>query len=192
MEKELEDLRKILDSDEMVLESYKPNKKRFVTLQILFSGSFFLLLVSIMFVIGILGLVDVIRFTDVDGNKEWLPPIMLTAMGAFPLLFYITGTLGIIFRYKRSLYVITNKRFIIRSGFIGVDYKSLEIKNVLTVDVRVDFLDKLVKPNTGSIIFGSAAMPVINGNGSRQQGAFSFAHINEPYEVYKKVKEHLN
>lgn len=58
--------------------------------------------------------------------------------------------------------------------------------------MRVDFLDKLVHPNTGSIVFGNAAAPVYASPNRRYPAAYSFAHIDNPYEVYKKIKEHIN
>lgn len=191
MNNELEDLKRILDSDEMVLESFKPNKKRFILITILFSGMLFWLIAAGLLVFGILGLVDVIKWTAEDGSRDIAGPLTLTIMGGIPVIFFLTSIISTIVRYKRTIYVVTNKRMIIRSGFIGVDYKSLELKNILSIDVRVDFLDKLVKPNTGSIMFGSAIHTYNNGNGNRQNGIYTFAHVDNPYEVYKKVKEHI-
>ena len=34
--------------------------------------------------------------------------------------------IGTIIKYRRAFYVVTNKRLIIRTGIIGVDYKSLD------------------------------------------------------------------
>ena len=117
---------------------------------------------------------------------------MVTVVASIPLLFYLITIIGTIIKYRRAFYVVTNKRLIIRTGIIGVDYKSLDIKNVISVDVRVNFLDKPVHPNTGSIIFGNAAAPVYASPNHRYPAAYSFAHIDNPYEVYKKLKEHIN
>ena len=191
MDSELEDLKKILDNDEMVLESFKPNRKRFILINILFSGILFWLISALLFVFGILGLTNVIAWTNEDGSRDLIGPLMLTIMGGIPVIIFIMNIVSVIVRYRRTIYVVTNKRVIVRSGFIGVDYKSLELKNILSIDVRVDFLDKLVKPNTGSIMFGSAINNYNNGNNSKPTGQYSFSHIDNPYEVYKRVKERI-
>ena len=187
MNNELEDLKRILDDDEEVRASIKPNKKRFVLINVL-TGSLIITIVGgILLLFGILGLLDIIKFTAEDGSSDIGAPIALTIFGCIPLLFALINSIGFAVRYKRCIYVLTNKRLIIRSGFIGVDYKSLELKNIISLDVRVDFLDKLVHPNTGSIIFGSAANSIVNGQNGRNI-TFAFAHIENPYEEYKKIK----
>jgi len=192
MGNELEELKRILDDDEEVIDSYKPNKKRFVHLNLLLTGFIFLLFTGGLLTFGILGLTGVITFLNDNGEKEIFPAIMVTVVASIPLLFYLITIIGTIIKYRRAFYVVTNKRIIIRTGIIGVDYKSLDIKNVISVDVRVDFLDKLVHPNTGSIVFGNAAAPVYASPNRRYPAAYSFAHIDNPYEVYKKLKEHIN
>ena len=187
---ELEDIKKILDNDEEVVEYFKPNKKRSVLINILFTGVIFYLFAFGIMLFGILGLTGVTKWTNEDGTRDMFTPLIITLVGLIPLLMHTVSFIGLIVRYKRTLYVITNKRAVIRSGFIGVDYKSLELKNVLSLDVRVDFLDKLVKPNTGSVYFGSAVNYGYNNNNGRQN-IYSFSHIDEPYEVYKKIKQHI-
>ena len=88
--------------------------------------------------------------------------------------------------YKKTFYAYTNKRVIMRTGVIGVDYKSLDIKMIGAIDVYVSFFDKLVHKDTGSLRSGSMSSP-ING----QASAFIFSHIEKPYENYKKIKEFI-
>ena len=125
--KELDELKKILDDDEEVKECFKPNKVRYVVINIIFSLFFLLLFFGGVFTVGILGIAGTIRF-DNNGEQDLLAPIIFLVVSAPILLFAITTLIGYIVRYKRALYVVTNKRLIIRSGFIGVDYKSIELK----------------------------------------------------------------
>lgn len=187
--KELEELKKILANDEEVKEYFKPNKKRYVFINILFTMIFLLIFFGGVFVVGILGLVDVIKFTNEAGEKDVLAPVMFLVFSTPFLLMAVLTVLGYIVRYKRALFVVTNKRLIIRSGFIGVDYKSIELKYVGLVNVRVDFLDKISGGNTGTITFASAAIPMNGQNNTN--GAFCFNCVDNPYEVYKKVKEYI-
>ena len=185
---ELEETKWILDDNESVLLSFKPNRKRFVNIGVIFGTLSITLFTGIFLLIGILGLLDVIKFTNESGARDLSAPIGFIAFGSLPFVLALVAILGTFRRYKNSLYVVTNKRLVIRSGFIGVDYKTLEHKNIIAMDVRVDFLDKFVLPNTGTIIFASAANPMIQDRNNRQT-TFMFAHIDDPYNNYKKVKQ---
>ena len=187
--KELEELKKILDNDEEVKEYYKPNKVRYVVINSVISLFFMLLIFGGMLAVGILGILNVIKFTTDAGEQDLFAPIMITIMSTPAVIAGMVSALSYAVRYSRALFVVTNKRLIIRSGFIGVDYKSIELKYVGLVNVRVDFLDKLSGGKTGTITFASAAIPMNGQNNSN--GTFCFACVDNPYEVYKKVKEYI-
>lgn len=185
----LEDFKKVLDNDEEILLSFKPNKKRFVTLQLIFSSAFLLLFFSLFFVLGILGLSGIVPFVNEStGEPDRTGPLLMIIFVSFPLgLVLISSIITRIVRYRRVCYVVTNKRIVIRSGFIGVDYKSLSLSAISVINVRVDFIDKLCNPNTGTIIFASAALPM--NNNSQQNQYYNFVGIEDPYESYKRIKE---
>ena len=70
----------------------------------------------------------------------------------------------------------------------GIIMQELEdIKKILDNDEEVV---EFFKPNTGSIYFGSAVNYGYNNNNGRQN-IYSFSHVDEPYEVYKKIKQHI-
>ena len=186
--KELDELKNILDKDEEVKVSFKPNQKRFVFLNLIISVPFLLLFFGIFFGVGLAGLLGIMAFEGGNGGG-----IFMLIPSVIILIIIISTIVGTAVRYKRTIYVITNKRIIIRSGFIGVDYKSLELKNISMVNVRMDFMDKLVKPNTGTIFFGSASTPVYSGgNNNQSTSQFTFSHVENPYEVYRVCKEHID
>jgi len=174
---------KILDSDETIIEAFKPNKFRST-------------------VIGIIGDVLVALFTAALGivlltirlhgnGNEVTGAVVFFTMGGLILIYSLISRPV---RYMKAWYCYTNKRIIIRSGFIGVDYKTLDYSGISAIDVRVDFLDKLVKPNTGKVLFGSASAPLIttnNGNNRGNNRGYIFDYINDPYEVYKRIKEYV-
>ena len=188
--KELDELKKILDNDEEVKLSYKPNKIRYVLVNIFVSLLILFIFFAGLFVVGLLGVLDDIKFSGEGGERDLLAPIMFLVMSAPIFVFCLLTTIGYIVRYKRTLYVVTNKRLIIRSGFIGVDYKSIELKYIGLVNVRVDFLDKICGGKTGTITFASAAIPLLT-NQSNTNRAFCFMCVENPYEVYKQVKEYI-
>ena len=175
----------ILDKDEQIVKTYSPNKKRMVTLGILpflFPALFGLIFV----VIGVLGLCDVIHFTDI-GHTDPSSPIVFIVMGIMFSTWILIMPFILRVKYNKTKYAVTNKRILIRHGIIGVDYKALNIESILSVEVKVNFLDKLIQPNTGSIIFGSAVSFATKTSGTA--GLFVFDNIEDPYNTYKEIKE---
>lgn len=175
----------ILDDDEELLCQIKPNKKRFLVIANLFSLLFGLIFFAALFTPSLLGLLGA-----VEGFVNGGAIVMLVISFVF-LLVFLVNILGTIRRYKNTAYAITNKRVLIRSGFIGVDYKAIDLSSIHSINVRVDFADKLVNPSTGSIYFASALDPIVsNGNGRNgTTTTFAFLHIDNPYEQYKKIKQ---
>ena len=55
-----------------------------------------------------------------------------------------------------------------RTGFVGIDFQSLSYKDILSVHLKVGFMDKILK--VGDVYFG---------------GGIVFFDIENPYEVYK-------
>ena len=187
----MEDFSLILDSGETILKTYKPNKKRFTLIS--FIGALPSLIFPIGFlVLGILMITQVIQVVDENNNPDYMPGIMMSIFASIFVFFVLAGFFSTFFRYKKAMYCITNKRIIIRHGFIGVDFKSLDLKAIGAVNVQVDFLDKLVKPNTGKITFASSSAPLTTQNQKGQIVPFEFACVDNPYDVYREIKELIN
>ena len=161
----------ILDNDERIIEIFKPNFIRFVLLSFIFIAIFLLP----FFIVGLF-----MVFGD-----DFVAGIVFLSFATFALL--ISPVTNIV-RYSNTAYCYTNKRVIIRTGFIGADFEAVDFDMIGGMNVKVDFLDKLVKPNTGTIVFASPASPVIQ-NGQSGRSGYSFLHIENPYEVYKRIKE---
>ena len=167
---------KILDKDEQSVEVLIPNKTKFFVKTILVSTLYLLFFVAV----ACLGM-----FVPSEGFEPLDAIWVLVPIGAF-ILFEVLVVIFACMWYKKTFYAYTNKRVIMRTGVIGVDYKSLDIKMIGAIDVYVSFFDKLVHKDTGSLRFGSMSSP-ING----QASAFIFSHIEKPYENYKKIKEFI-
>jgi len=189
---------KILDNNEEIVEVIKPNKFRTLVLKLIFSNLFLVIVAAVMAVIGVLN-PDGIEGTDGEGNPSVLPAIVFYGIAAFLILIIVINVITSIVRYNKLCYCYTNKRIIFCSGFIGADFKTLEYKSVLGMQVRVDLLDKLVKPNTGSIIFSSNALEGfataqairVGGKGAEEVG-FAFLNVTDAYAVYKRIKEYID
>ncbi len=188
---ELDEFKKVLDDDETIVKSYKPNKTRFIWLNILVT-LFPSLLVAGFFVI--FAIVASIGNGEEDSFFNIIS-IILFAVASFIVLMASVGTALIHYvRYGKTCYVVTNKRLVIKSGFIGVDFSSLDLNMVQLVDVKVGFYDKFIKPNTGTIIIGSSSTPIVNQPRNRSYGetaSFSFSNVDNPYDVAKEIKSYI-
>lgn len=189
----------ILGNDEIVIEIFKPNKIREVLIRCIVSSLFLLLFGGGLFTFGLLGVLGVVQFTadvlDAEGNVIGTQPDPLGALpilifGGAILLFILVNIVINIVAYKKKWFCYTNKRIIVRNGVIGVDYKTLDYELIGGISVNVSFLDKLVKPETGTISFASAASPVYQNNKGISQ--YMFTSIDKPYEAYKRIKEYFD
>ena len=165
----------ILDSDERIIETFKPNKLRFIWLPLFFFLTLFIIL-----------LIGPVLIILTEGSEELY--LTFIFFGFLFLLLLLSPLIASV-RYKKTIYCYTNKRVLIRTGFIGADFQAIDFDMIGAMNVRVDFLDKLVKPNTGTITFASPASPMIQNGQAGGGSAYAFKHIENPYEVYKRVKQ---
>jgi len=162
-----EDLLRMIEEDERVLWSGRPEFKPFILksmgvaivpiLFIVFFGSFFLylkipfvlpVLIFMIFWFGILGIVLL---------KSILYP---------PLL------------WRNLYYVITNKRILVRKGVVGIDYDILSLEYVRRAYIDRGLWDKIY--NTGTIVVEAIGVTPVR-----------FYSILDPLEAHKKLLEAL-
>ena len=169
----------VLDDDEQVVKVLRPHKGRAWFGQVIAMVLWGIMLLPV-------GIVCVVFHNAIDGDEDML------GMGIFILaLWALISLIMLIFIAlwcNKTVYAWTNKRVLIRTGFIGVDYKSLDLNMVGALSVNVSFADKIVHKNTGTIAFGSMASPMTNQNVSK----FNFVFVHDPYQVYKEVKAYID
>ncbi len=90
------------------------------------------------------------------------------------------------YRYKNIDYALTNRRIIIRSGLIGVDYKSINYKEVKTVKLDVTWIDRLF--NVGDIYIYTGDEPRLSKS-KKIINDKVFFDIPNCYEVYSKMQK---
>lgn len=180
----------ILDKDEHIVKVFKPNKKRFVIVNNIVSAIMGVLFSLPFIVLGILGLTRVIDMKDENGQGGVAGPIILLIFGIFMFLMIIFSLIMVRVRYGKTYYAYSNKRILIRTGFIGVDYAVIDMVNISTVTINVSLLDKFIKPNTGTIRFGSPSAP-ISGAGAKGGvlSGFAITAIEDAYVNYREIKE---
>ena len=180
IEKENEDkglFQVVLDDDEEVIQVIRPHKLRaWIGMNVGLT-----LLSLILLPMGICTLL----FPDSGRDGSIGVGVGILLFWLVSLLFgVVTTTLWC----HKTVYAWTNKRVLIRTGYIGVDYKSLDLNMVGALSVNVTVMDKIIRKNTGTIAFGSMASPMTTQNASK----FNFAFVYDPYRVYKEVKAYID
>lgn len=62
-----------------------------------------------------------------------------------PVWIWIGSTIKASIEHKNVEYAFTNKRIIIRTGAIGVDFRNIYYSDIVSVNVRVGIIDKMYK-----------------------------------------------
>lgn len=72
-----------------------------------------------------------------------------------------------------------------RSGFIGTDFKTIDYDKIFDIEVTISFVEKIY--NVGSIKFFSGRTQTDEGYTTKLYDSWSA--IENPYEVFKMVKQ---
>ncbi len=131
----------ILDADESALLSLKPKKSAFILNSIfsMFPIALIWLLFDGGFIAGI----------AIAGPK--LPVGVIIFMCVFflfhlmPVWLWISNIIKANIRYKNTEYVFTEKRIIIRSGVVGIDFKNIYYSDIKGVNLKVGIIDRMCK-----------------------------------------------
>jgi len=121
------------------------------------------------------------NFKNDDGtmvNFIWL-------FGGLPIAFFLWGFFKKLFSYNNTRYAYTNKRIMMRTGFIGTDFKSIDYDKISDMEVTVNFVERAF--NVGSIRFFSGRTETNDGTTTKLYDRWEA--IPNPYEVFKKVKQ---
>ncbi len=159
----------ILDSDEQIIKTFRPLRSR-AYVSTIFSILFMTIILVIWFV--------AVFYDTTAGVIAWIVPIFIE------LIYIIFSIIFIELWCNKTVYAVTNKRVLIRTGYIGVDYKSLNYDMLGAMTVNVNWIDKLTGKDTGTISFGSMSSPLT----SQGVAKFMFQYIKAPYEINREVK----
>ncbi|NLB48862.1 MAG: PH domain-containing protein [Erysipelotrichaceae bacterium] len=132
----------VLMPDEMVLQRLKPNRK-VLLLESIFKGLPIVLIWVIFDSIFIVAMI----FAGAFEQDPWLIAIIVPffALHLMPLWIYIAGIVRALAGYKNIEYAFTDRRIIIRSGLIGIDFKTIFYSDVEGINVKVGVFDKMFK-----------------------------------------------
>jgi len=171
----------ILDEGEEVTAVFKPNKARFFLGRVLtyFFLGFWLCWFPLLMLVP-----DRDTGESVLGGNVALAWVIFAAVLVLPTLIALPFIFA---HYRHVLYAVSGSRLLIKDGIVGVDYRTLELKNIGATDVNVGVLDKMMGRNTGTLSFGSNASPM-TGNGRNGVNVYRFANVVGPYVVLKNIK----
>ncbi len=164
----------IKDDDENILWIGKP---KFIPY--MFSG-----LVSGLFTLafGIIWMLSTINFknSEVSGTNAfmWL-------FGLLPILLGLYAFMNRLLSYSNTAYAYSDKRVMMRSGFIGTDFKTIDYDKISDIELTVNIIERIY--NVGSIQFFSGRTQTNDGKTTNLYDYWTA--IDNPYEVFKMVKQ---
>ena len=169
----LPEFESVKDNDEEILWTGKPTFIPYV-----FSGlGIGLYMIGFGIVVLIITL-NVKPEIDSTGGYAWL-------LGFLPLLQGLYTFLKKLFSFSNTAYAYSNKRVMMRTGFIGTDFKTIDYDKISDIEVTVNVVERMY--NVGSIRFFSGRTQTDEGNTTKLYDCW-FA-IENPYEVFKLVKQ---
>lgn len=162
---------------EKILWEAKPKKSAFIINQCLTMMPFALiwLLFDSVFIIAFL-----------FAGSEDMPKEMLFflipffALHLMPVWIWLGNVISAGKKWSNSVYYITDRRIIIQSGFIGIDFSTIYFKDIKNVTLNVGTIDKLL--GVGDIHFDL-------DDSSGYVKCSAFLDIENPYQVYPQLQK---
>lgn len=158
----------LVEGEEIIWEG-KPKKNVYILNQIavMFPFAFIWLLVD-----G--GIIAMMIASGEIKEMLWFV-IPFFAIHLMPVWIWLSNLLTANKKWKNTVYALTNKRIIMSSGFIGVNYQTIFYKDIKKVNLNVGLMDKLFK--VGDLYFATA------------DGRTAFLDIEDCYELYPKIQK---
>ena len=169
----------VLDSDERLFWTGRPNFTVF-----LLTGIPFLFFGCLWGAIDIFGFILPMTKEGVHASKGvplgFIIPFF--AIHLFPFWGAWLNIIRLVLVSSNTWYGISNKRVLLRTGFWGTDFKTIDYDKLSDISVNVGPIENMM--GLGTIRF----MPGDTRNNRAFAGS-SFIGIEKPYDVFKKLKE---
>ena len=93
--------------------------------------------------------------------------------------------------YPKALYGFTDKRVLIRSGWLGTDFQFIDYPKIIDITVTTNLIEDIYR--VGTLKFDSGKTVIVEDDlSSKIIPAYDFwIGIPEPYEIFERVKQHL-
>ena len=160
----------ILVSDESIIWNGKPKKSAYIINKVI-------TMLPIALIWLIFDSTFIISFISLGNFMEMLWFIIpFFALHLMPVWIWLGNVLTAKKNWENTEYYVTNKRIIIISGFIGMNYQTIFYKDINNVHLRIGIIDKLLK--VGDIYFDT----------SENKMQF-FLDLENPYALYTKLQK---
>ena len=139
--RDLKNIEDVIGSDEQILWSGKPKKRAFLINA--FTKMLPIALIWLLFDGAFIGLMI--------GTMDEIPAPVKIFMAVFflfhlmPVWIWLSNVLTANRQHENLEYAFTNKRIIIKSGIIGIDFKNIYYSEIDSVNLRVGLVDRIEK-----------------------------------------------
>ena len=167
------EIKQVLNAGEQVLWQGKPKKKAYI-----FSSIFSMMPFALIWLLFDSGFIIAMFATGAMSSMPVGAVIGIIVFFAFhltPVWIWLANIFTAARGYKNLEYVFTNKRIIIRSGIIGIDFKNIYYTEIESVNLKVGLVDKML--GVGDIYIKS---------NNKAQILFD---IKDPYFITQKLQE---
>ncbi len=162
----------VLAAGESILWSEKPKRSAFVA-----TKSLTMLPIAVIWLILDLNII----VPSIEQGEMLLFIIPFFALHLMPVWIWLGNILTANRRWRNTTYYVTNRRIIIRNGFLAINETSLFYKDLRNVQVRIGLLDKLFR--TGDIYFDTDFY-----TGNNRRSGFIFEDLENPNEIYNRIQ----
>lgn len=169
--RDLKNIEDVIGSDEQILWSGKPKKRAFLINA--FTKMLPIALIWLLFDGAFIGLMI--------GTMDEIPAPVKIFMVVFflfhlmPVWIWLSNVLTANKQHENLEYAFTNKRIIIKSGIIGIDFKNIYYSEIDSVNLRVGLVDRIEK--VGDIYIKSIG------------GANVLYDLENPYSLTEKLQK---
>lgn len=169
--RDLKNIEDVIGSDEQILWSGKPKKRAYLINA--FTKMLPIALIWLLFDGAFIGLMI--------GTMDEIPTSVKTFMTVFflfhlmPVWIWLSNVLTANRQHENLEYAFTNKRVIIKSGIIGIDFKNIYYSEIDSVNLRVGLVDRIEK--VGDIYIKSIG------------GANVLYDLENPYTLTEKLQK---
>ncbi len=130
----------ILDEDESVLLRQKPKRSAYI-----FNSIIRMLPIALLWLAFDSTFIVLAVMSTHGAGYIWAFLIPFFAVHLAPVWMWIAGIVKACAGYKNLEYVFTEKRIIVRSGVVGIDFKNIYYSDIEAVNLRVGLVDRMFK-----------------------------------------------
>ena len=160
---------------ETLIWSSKPKKSAFIINKVLTMMPIAILWLSI----DLCFLVPILK----SGTAPFII-IPFFAFHLFPVWTWLGNVITANKRWQNTYYYVTDKRIILQTGFINMNYQTIYYKDLKNVNLRIGLIDKLL--GVGDIYFDLGSYTI---NNRTKFVSYAFLDIENPQEIYPRLQK---